>query len=102
MLRPTTKKQVKSFIGLAGFYRRFIPNFSTISSPSTDLTKKDRPINIKDLQDHLEKAVQTLKNRLTSNPILRLLIFQNGVPIILKMDASDTGLGAVLLQEFDG
>ena len=42
-----------------------------------------------------------MKNRLTSSPILRLPIFQNGVPFILRTDASDTGLGAVLLQEFE-
>ena len=38
--RPTTKRQIKSFIGLAGFYRRFIPNFSSIASPLTNLTTK--------------------------------------------------------------
>ena len=101
-VRPTTKKQVKSFIGLAGFYRKFIPNFSTIASPLTDLTKKDKPNNIKDWQDHHEKAFQTLNNRLTSDPILRLPVFQNGVPFTLRTDASETGLGALLLQEFEG
>ena len=101
-VRPTTKKQVKSFIGLAGFYRKFIPNFSTIASPLTDLTKKDKTNNIKDWQNHQEKAFQTLKNRLTSDLILRLPVFQNGVPFILRTDASETGLGAVLLQEFEG
>ena len=68
----------------------------------TDLTKKDKPNNIKDWQDHHEKASQTLKNRLTSDPILRLPVFQNGVPFILRTDPSETGLGAVLLQEFEG
>ena len=46
--RPQTKRQMKSFLGLAGFYRRFIPSFSSIASPLTDLTKKDRPNSIKD------------------------------------------------------
>ena len=41
--RPTTKRQMKSCLGLASFYRRFIPNFSSITSPLTDLTKRDRP-----------------------------------------------------------
>ena len=49
--RPTTKRQMKSFLGLAGFYRRFIPNFSSIASPLTDLTKRDRPNSIRDWQD---------------------------------------------------
>ena len=101
-VRPTTKKRVKSFIGLAGFYRKFIPNFSTIASPLTDLTKKDRPNNIKNWQDHHEKAFQTLENRLTCSLILRQPMFQNGVPFILRTDASDIGLRAVLLQEFEG
>ena len=41
--RPITKKQVPGFLALAGFYRKFIPNFSEIAAPLTDLTKKDRP-----------------------------------------------------------
>ena len=58
--RPSTKRQIKSFLGLAGFYHRFIPNFSSIASPLTDLTKKNRPISIKNWQDHHERAFQTL------------------------------------------
>ena len=100
--RPTTKRQMKSFLGLAGFYRRFIPNFSSIASPLTDLTKRDRPNSNRDWQDQHEKAFQTLKNRLTSSPILRLPVFQNGMPFVLRTDASDVGTGAVLLQEFEG
>ena len=87
---------------MAGFYRRFIPNFSSIASPFTDLTKKNRPNSIKDWQDHHERAFQTLKNRLTSSPILRLPVFQEGKPFVLRTDASDIGLGAVLLQDFEG
>ena len=44
--RPSTKRQIKCFLGLAGFYRRFIPNFSSIVSPLTNLTKKNRPNSI--------------------------------------------------------
>ena len=100
--RPSTKRQIKSFLGLAGFYRRFIPNFLSIASPLTDLTKKNRPNSIKDWQDHHERAFQTLKNRLTSSPIVRLPVFQAGKPFVLRTDASDIGLGAVLLQDFEG
>ncbi|MES9994361.1 MAG: RNase H-like domain-containing protein [Candidatus Thiodiazotropha sp.] len=100
--RPTTKRQIKSFLGLAGFYRRFIPNFSSIASPLTDLTKRDRPNSIKDWQDQHEKAFQTLKNRLTSSPILRLPVFTEQNPFVLRTDASDIGLGAILLQDFEG
>ena len=87
---------------MAGFYRRFIPNFSSIASPLTDLTKKNRPNSITDWQDHHERAFQTLKNRLTSSPFLRLPVFQEGKPFVLRTDASDIGLGAVLLQDFEG
>ena len=96
--RPSTKRQIKSFLGLAGFYRRFISNFSSIASLLTDLTKKNRPNSIKDWQDHHERAFQTL----TSSPILRLPVFQEGKPFVLRTDASDIGLGAVLLQDFEG
>ena len=89
--RPSTKRQIKSFLGLAGFYRRFIPNCSFIVSPWTDLTKTNRPNSIKDWQDHHERAFQTLKNRLMSSPILRLPVFQEGKPFFLRTDASDIG-----------
>ena len=72
---PQTKSQMKSFLGLACFYRRFIPSFSAKASPLTDLTKKDRPHFIKDWQDKHEKTFQILKTRLTSSPILRLPVF---------------------------
>ena len=93
---------MKSFLGLAGFYRRFIPSFSSIAPPLTDLTKKNRPNSIKDWQDKHEKAFQTLKTRLTSSPILRLPVFHDEIPFVLRTDASDVGVAAVLLQEFEG
>ena len=95
--RPNTKRQMKSFLGLAGFYRRFIPSFPMIASPLTDLTKKDRPNSIKYWQDKHEKAFQTLKTRLTSSPILPLHVFCNEIPFVLRTDASDIGVGTVLL-----
>ena len=99
--RPTTKRQMKSFLGLAGFYLRFIPNFSSTASHLTGLTKRDRPNSIRDWQDQHEQAFQTLKNRLTSSPIIRLPVFQNGTPFVLRTNALDVGIGAVLLQEFE-
>ena len=99
--RPQTKRQMKSFLGLAGFYRRFIPSFSSIASPLTDLTKKDRPNSIKDWQDKHEKAFKTLKTRLTSSPILRLPVFRDEIPFVLRTDASDVGVGAVLKGKVD-
>ena len=89
-------------MGLAGFYRKFIPNFSEIAAPLTDLTKKDRPNRIKDWLSHHKRAFQTLKSRLTSSPILRLPVFNEVKPFKLRSDASVIGIGAVLLQEFEG
>ena len=57
---------------------------------------------MKDWQDHHERAFRTLKSRLTSSPILRLPVFQESKPFVLRTDASDIGLGAVLLQDFEG
>ena len=87
---------------MIGFYRKFIPNFSEIAAPLTNLTKKDRPNRVKDWLSHHEIAFQTLKSRLTSSPILRSPVFNEGKPFILRSDASVIGTGAVLLQEFEG
>ena len=100
--RPITKKQVRGFLGLAGFYRKFIPKFSEIAAPLTDQTKKDRPNCVKNWLSHHEKAFLTLKSRFTSSPILRLPVFNEGKPFILKSDASDIGIREVLLQEIEG
>ena len=100
--RPQTNRQMKLFLGLAGFYQRFIPNFFSIASSLTDLTKKDRPNSIKDWQDKHEKAFQNLKTRLTSSPILCLPVFRDEILFVLRTDALDVGVGAVLLQEFEG
>ena len=69
--RPDTKKQVKSFLGLVGFYRRFIPNFSAIASPLTDLTRKGQPNKVV-WSEPQENAFNTLRQSLTKSPILKL------------------------------
>ena len=58
--RPTDKTQVRSFLGLTGYYREYIPHYSTIASPLTDLTKKGNPKKV-DWQEPQEKAYTTLK-----------------------------------------
>ena len=68
----------------------------------THLTKKDRPNSIKDWQDKHEKAFQTLMTGLTSSPILRLPVFHDDIAFVLRTDASDVGVRAVLLQELKG
>ena len=96
--RPKTKKQVRAFLGLAGYYRKFIPAFSDVAAPLTDLTKKGRPNQV-DWQDEHERAFKTLKDMLTRSPILRLPDFDK--EFILQTDASDSGVGAALLQRFE-
>lgn len=96
---PTTKKQVRSFLGLVGFYRRFIPNFSAIAAPLTDLTRKGQP-NKCIWGQQQENAFTSLKYALMVTPVLKLPDISK--PFILQTDASDAGVGAVLLQEEDG
>lgn len=92
---PQTKKQVRSFLGLAGFYRKFIPNFSAIAIPLSDLTKKGQPNKVK-WSNSAQLAFDTLKQLLCARPILKLPDFTE--KFILRTDASEDGIGAVLLQ----
>jgi len=64
---PTTITQVRSFLGLAGFYRRFVKDFSTIAAPLNELTKKGVTFHWGTTQ---EKAFNTLKDKLTHAPLL--------------------------------
>lgn len=96
--RPVTKTQVRSFLGLAGFYRRYIPNFSTIACPLTDLTRKDQPTVVR-WTDACQKAFHTLKRSLASGVVTKLPDLSR--PFTLRTDASDRGVGAVLLQDHD-
>ena len=100
-IKEAQRKPVQGCLGLAGFYRKFIPDFSEVAVPLTHLTKKDRPNRIKDWLSHHEKAFRTLKSRFRSSSILQLPVFNEGKTFILK-GASDIGIGAVLLQEFEG
>jgi hypothetical protein len=60
--RPRTKKDVRAFLGLAGYYRRFIPDFSTITAPLSDLTRKEMSKHVKWNED-LEKSFTALSQR---------------------------------------
>ena len=97
--RPTTKKQVRALLGLTGYYRKFIPNFSAISSPLSDLTKKGQPSKVQ-WGPEQETSFHTLINQLSQSPILCLPNFEKD--FILQADACETGIGAVLLQEYNG
>lgn len=96
---PKTKKQVRSFLGLVGYYREYIPNFAAIAVPLTDLTRKGQP-NIVEWSDAQDIAFRTLKKCISSNPILQMPDFSK--MFILQTDASEDGLGAALTQEFAG
>jgi hypothetical protein len=91
---PTSMSEVRSFLGLAGYYRRFILNFSKIAKPITELLKKG---NKYVWSDACDEAFENLKKLLTTSPVL-------AQPNIAKLfdvycDASGTGLGGVLMQE---
>jgi hypothetical protein len=89
---PTIAKGVRGFLGLAGYYRKFIRHFGCIVAPLHRLLSKDGF----QWNDAVEKAFQQLKEALTSPPILRLPDFTQ--QFIIECDASGIGLGAILLQ----
>jgi len=91
---PTMVTQVRSFLGLAGFYHRFMKDFSTIAAPLHELTKKG--ITFAWAAAH-KSAFDTLKDKLTHAPLLQLPDFTKTFD--LECDASGIGLGGVLLQE---
>ena len=91
---PTTVTQIRSFLGLAGFYRRFVRDFSSIAAPLHELTKKGVPFSWGAAQD---EAFTILKDKLTHAPLLQLPDFNKMFE--LECDASGIGLGGVLLQE---
>ncbi|GJS40487.1 reverse transcriptase domain-containing protein [Tanacetum coccineum] len=88
---PTTVKGVRSFLGHAGFYRRFIKDFSKISRPMTHLLEKNTPFIF---SDECIQAFETLKKKLTEAPIL--IAPDWDLPFELMCDASDFAIGAVL------
>ncbi|GJZ61906.1 reverse transcriptase domain-containing protein [Tanacetum coccineum] len=88
---PTTVKGVRSFLGHAGFYRRFIKNFSKISLPMTNLLEKNNPFIF---SNECIQAFEMLKKNLIEAPILIALDWD--LPFELMCDASDFAIGAVL------
>ncbi|KAD7477060.1 hypothetical protein E3N88_00196 [Mikania micrantha] len=90
---PTTSTEIRSYLGLAGYYRRFISNFSKIALPFTKLTQKSEPFVWPHKQ---EEAFQTLTQRLCNAPILTLP--EGSDDFVVYCDASHQGLGCVLMQ----
>ena len=92
--RPTSVTEIRSFLGLAGYYRKFIQDFSKIAAPLTQLTRKEEPFVWKDA---CEQSFQRLKHCLTSAPVLTLPIGAGNFTVYC--DASRVGLGCVLMQQ---
>jgi hypothetical protein len=91
---PTTIRQIRSFLGLAGYYRRFIPDFSRIAKPMIELLKKGSKF---EWGQKCEDAFHTLRQHLTTAPVLAQP--DNNKLFDVYCDASGTGLGSVLMQD---
>jgi len=91
---PKLVTEVRSFMGLARYYRRFIKGFSKIVAPLTQLTRKDQPFA---WTNNYVESFRDLKRRLTSVPIL--IIPDVSKSFEVYCDASRQGLGCVLMQE---
>ncbi|XP_070174274.1 uncharacterized protein [Littorina saxatilis] len=92
---PKTKKEVRRFLGMLGFYRRYVPHFSEIALPLTNLTK-GKKFEAIEWTPACQEAFECLKETLVSQPVVRLPDPEKA--FVLRTDASDVGLGAVLLQ----
>ncbi|XP_048607727.1 uncharacterized protein LOC111211085 isoform X2 [Brassica napus] len=93
---PTPKNvtEIRSFLGLAGYYRKYVNNFASIAKPMTRLTGKDTEF---DWTEECSGSFTELKRQLTHAPVL--VLPRPGIPYDVYTDASGTGLGCVLMQE---
>jgi len=92
--RPTTRKQLQSFLGLASYYRKYIPHFAWLSDVLSDLLQKNTKF---EWSEKTEQAFVDIKSRLASRPILIPPDYSK--PFIVAVDASDFAIGASLIQE---
>lgn len=104
---PSNLKELRSFLGFAGYYRRFIPQFAHLAKPLNDLLVEDKKEKKKSRErqplewgEIHQKAFEIIIDRLCSAPVLTYADFSK--PFILNIDASSVGLGAVLYQKVDG
>jgi hypothetical protein len=96
---PTTKRQIRSLLGLISYYRRFVPNFAELTAPISDLLsgKASRKFI---WSEKCAEALQRIQHILSSSPVL--LLPDLSTPFVVRTDASSTGIGGVLLQEREG
>ena len=94
---PSDSAALRSFLGLASYYAKFLPNFSTVTAPLRELTKKDTPFV---WSPAANQAFEKIKELILHCDTLHL--FDPDLPVIISTDASDHGLGAILLQVKDG
>ena len=95
--KPETKKELRAFLGLAGFFRKFLKDFSITAAPLTDLLKDETTWN---WQEKQETAFNALKQGLTRAPVLAYPDYEKTFK--LYCDASGIGVGATLCQEIEG
>lgn len=95
--RPRNLRDVRAFIGLCTYYRKFVEGFASLARPLHDLTKKRAKF---EWTESCQQAFETLKQKLTTSPVLALPI--DGETYILDTDASGTSIGAVLSQIQNG
>ena len=91
--QPKNRKNIKQFLGLVRYYRRFVPGFALIAKPLNNLLKKGAPFM---WSPDVQKSFEKLKNILCSQPVLQHPDFNQ--PFVVTTDASDYALGAVLSQ----
>ncbi|WVZ87870.1 hypothetical protein U9M48_034445 [Paspalum notatum var. saurae] len=91
---PRNATEIRSFLGLAGYYQRFMENFSKIAKPMTGLLKNNTPY---EWDDKCEVSFQLLKEKLTTAPVLTLPDLHKD--FVVYCDASRQGLGCVLMQD---
>ena len=90
---PTCRRDVRRFLGVAGYYRRFVKNYADVTCPLTDLLKKESRFK---WSENCQSAFDKIKSILTNYPVLQSPDWTK--PFTLSIDASDLGVGAVLSQ----